>query len=993
MSVIEKTNLFNRLLKSLSEDKGFVSPGSGGAIYLTPYLSLIVAILYMMAADDEISEQECNHLLSVFGGDQQILQRALKYVESKSVDEFLTEMPEVVEGENRLCILLNVCDSSMSDGDFSKSEMILFSRMLSSLGHDKNSFKPYFDTISLKNKHSVFGASADTSGGEMTPTRALVVGMLYMMSVDGEMAKEEIGQINVALRGSKNTLPEALKYVKRTKFPDFMNEVIPVLNHQQKSCILVNVVDCMLSDGRVDRLEQDLFRRMLAGFDVSEAHFKKHFSHLTIKNDRPVDIRKASKSEKKGEVILNTINTDDEKQFASAGKAAVSDTVKASPASAPAAKMAHEIVNKFEQSVDAFESQAKSAGGMDVMAANARASESKNTSDALASPSKKAPLESDKNQAKKSGNTSATAGSPSPAANGTMDDRKHRLSDAQGVADTRNLRDAKNGEEDTRQRRDGQGVVDTRNLRDAKSGDADTRQLRDAQGVSDVRNLRDADSGVSDKRNLRDAEDGQSDSRRLRDGEGDSELRSARDAKGVADRRRLGDGEGDSDLRSARDAQGGADMLHLRDGEGDSDLRSARDAEGDVDRRRLRDGEGDSDLRSARDGKGDSDMRRLRDAEGKADGRQLSDAEADADINQLRDAKARRDKRHLRDAEGESDLRQTSDGDVDFDLRAAEDASARAKSRHLRDATSVGGKKLSDSDSANDVVALQDDQGTHDPESHLHVRMDYLKSWTGSLKDNLDEFESIDARHTNKRATALEMVTIRPDRPALLALTITNPSIPITAQARENDIAIRPLARNFDMTERTQQIASESAVVPGVDKTRKVLAALTTGLIITQGFSSYGLSEAQNTFMTNQLMASTTHMSVQTLTVQQGAFNLTADLMDHIVSKNEGYSSDLRELSKTSAETYRTQAQKIESGTESNAGKPQLIDKIKFYEGQSATQLMKLKWFGLANGLLMLGFFLSLFGLLFKSKMSVTGSSVVFVLGTLVTLNGFYLFI
>jgi hypothetical protein len=195
------------------------------------------------------------------------------------------------------------------------------------------------------------------------------------------------------------------------------------------------------------------------------------------------------------------------------------------------------------------------------------------------------------------------------------------------------------------------------------------------------------------------------------------------------------------------------------------------------------------------------------------------------------------------------------------------------------------------------------------------------------------------------------------------------------------------------MTERTQQIASESAVVPGVDKTRKVLAALTTGLIITQGFSSYGLSEAQNTFMTNQLMASTTHMSVQTLTVQQGAFNLTADLMDHIVSKNEGYSSDLRELSKTSAETYRTQAQKIESGTETNAGKPQLTDKIKFYEGQSAIQLMKLKWFGLANGLLMLGFFLSLFGLLFKSKMSVTGSSVVFVLGTLVTLNGFYLFI
>ena len=941
---MEKTNLFNRLLTSLSEDQGFVSPGSGGAIYLTPYLSLIVAILYMMAADDEISELECNHLLSVFGGDQQILQRALKYVESKTVDEFLIEMPEVVEGENRLCILLNVCDSSMSDGDFSKSEMILFSRMLTSLGYDKNSFKPYFDTISLKNKHSVFGASVDTSGGEMTPTRALVVGMLYMMSVDGEMAKEEIGQINVALRGSKNTLPEALKYVKRTKFPDFMSQITPILNHQQKSCILVNVADCMLSDGRVDRLEQDLFRRMLAGFDISEAHFKEHFTHLTIKNDRPVDIRKASKSAKQGEVILNTINTNEEKQFADTGIAAAKDTAKPSLASAPVAKMANDIVNKFEQSVDSFENQAKSSGGMDVMAANARATENINTSATRAIPTKKASPESDKNQTKKSDTPSVTAGSASPAAKGTMDDRRHRLSDTQGVADTRKLRDADHGE-------------------------ADSWQLRDTQAVSDIRNLRDASGGVSEERNLRDAQDGQSDRRRLRDGEGDTDIRSSRDAVGGADIRRLRDGEGDTDIRSSRDAEGGADMRRLRDGEGDTDIRSSRDAEGD------------------------SDMRRLRDAEGEADRRQVTDAEGDVDINQLRDAQARKDKRHMRDVEGEADLRQTSDGEGDFDIRATEDASAGPRSRHLRDATSGGGKKLSDSDPLNDIAALQDGQGVDEPESHLHVRMDYLKSWTDSLKDNLDEFESIDARHTNKRATALEMVTIRPDRPAVLTLALASPSVSITAQDRANDIATRPLARNFTMTERTQQIANESAIVPGVDKTRKVLAALTTGLIITQGFSSYGLSEAQNTFMTNQLMASTTHMSVQTLTVQQGAFNLTADLMDHIVSKNEGYSSDLRELSKTSAETYRTQAQKIETGTEGNAGKPSLTEKIKFYENQSAIQLMKLKWFGLANGILMLGFFLSLFGLLFKSKMSVTASSVVFILGTLVTLNGFYLFI
>jgi uncharacterized tellurite resistance protein B-like protein len=981
-SVMEKTNLFNRLLKSLSEDQGFVTPGSGGVIHLTPYLSLIVAILYMMAADDEISDQECNHLLSVFGGDQQILQRALKYVESKSVDEFLAEVPEVVEGENRLCILLNVCDSSMSDGEFAKSEMILFSRMLSVLGYDRNSFKPYFETISLKNKHSVFGDVIDAAGGEMTPSRALVVSMLYMMSVDGDMAKEEIGHINSVLRGSKNVLPEALKYVKRTKFPDFMSAVSSILNHQQKSCILVNVVDCMLSDGRVDRLEQDLFRRMLAGFNIAESDFKKHFSHLTIKNDRPVDIRKASKSDKKGEVIRNTINTDEQKQFADGSAGAVKEATKAAPTSMPATKMANDIVNKLEKNVESFQSQAESAGGMNLMAANARAAENDSAADTMSSSAKKALLESGKNQVKKSPNTSAAAGASSRKADGPMDDRRQQLRNAQGVSDIRNLSDAEGGESDTRRLRDGQGVSEKRNLRDAEGGESDSRRLRDGQGVSDKRNLRDAEGGESDSRSLRDAQ-GVSDIRNLRDAEdGESDSRSLRDAQSVADKRNLRDAEdGESDTRRLRDAEGAIDRRSARDSQGESDMRRSRDAEGDV------------DIRSARDAKGDSDMRRLRDAEGEAERRELADGDGDDEKRQLRNAKGGGGKRHLRDADGESDLRRTSDGDGDFDLRAAEDGSAGPKSRHLRDATSGGGKKLTDSDSENEVIVLQDDQGAHDAESHLNVRMDYLKTWTGSLKDNLDEFEAIDASHTSKRATALEMVTIRPDRPAVLALALTNSPVQTITQAREDDIAIRPLARNIDMTERHQQIATESATAPVVDKTRKVLAALTTGLIITQGFSSYGLSEAQNTFMTNQMMASTTHMSVETLTVQQGAFNMTADLMDHIVSKNEGYSSDLRELSKTSAETYRTQAQKIESGTEGNESKPSLKDKIKVYENKSAIQLLKLKWFGLANGILMLGFFLSFFGLFFKSKMSVTGSSVVFILGTLVTLNGFFLFI
>jgi hypothetical protein len=303
---------------------------------------------------------------------------------------------------------------------------------------------------------------------------------------------------------------------------------------------------------------------MLAGFDISDANFKKHYSNLTIKNERPVDIRAASKSGKKGEVVRNTINTDEQKQYAAAGTSAVNQNVKASPASAPAGKISNEIVNKLEKNVDSFESQAKSGGGMDLMAANARASEKNSNSALTASPEKKTPSEPDRNQVKKSANTSAPDISASQTADAPKDDRKLKLPDAQGMSDIRNLRDAEGGESDTRRLRDAEGgESDTRRLRDAEDGESDTRRLKDAQGDSDIRSSRDAD--------------------------GDSDMRRLRDADGEAETRQLKDGEGGSDKRQISKGQSGIKKHHLRDAEGDSDLRKTSDGDGEVDFRKSED--------------------------------------------------------------------------------------------------------------------------------------------------------------------------------------------------------------------------------------------------------------------------------------------------------------------------------------------------------------------------------------------------------------------
>ncbi len=68
-------DLFRALTRSLRGGSGrSVTPDE---LQLTPYLSIVVAILYMMAADGDISDRESSQLQSVVGADDDSLRRAV----------------------------------------------------------------------------------------------------------------------------------------------------------------------------------------------------------------------------------------------------------------------------------------------------------------------------------------------------------------------------------------------------------------------------------------------------------------------------------------------------------------------------------------------------------------------------------------------------------------------------------------------------------------------------------------------------------------------------------------------------------------------------------------------------------------------------------------------------------------------------------------------------------------------------------------------------
>lgn len=282
------SDLLRHLFKNLNLDKYLSRRGADEPVELTPHLSLVTGVIYMMIADGEVSEQESSHLQSIIGGDEEVLHLALSYVEANSIDEYLETLPKILSNAQKICILMNICDSIMADGDLADDEKELFSRFLAAVGLTEESFKPYLRAISVKNERDILGSfNQEFTPEELNPPLILAISLLYMMSSDGQMAKEEIGQLHMVIGKCPSLLQSALKYVAKNKAPKFLKAAAEFLDPMQRLCVLTNVWDIVLTDGRIEKAEIELFKKMLAAFGYTQASFKPYFNILQIKNNKP----------------------------------------------------------------------------------------------------------------------------------------------------------------------------------------------------------------------------------------------------------------------------------------------------------------------------------------------------------------------------------------------------------------------------------------------------------------------------------------------------------------------------------------------------------------------------------------------------------------------------------------------------------------------------------------------------------------------------------
>jgi uncharacterized tellurite resistance protein B-like protein len=136
---------------------------------MTAHKAFAIALLYTMAADGEMDPEEVGHLLAVIGGErgsggsigvgannQALLNSAMKYTRSHSHEQFLAEATPVLTTAQRLCILMNLVDSALADGEAEPEERAFFDKVQKAFGISDEDFRPYFQVIMMKNDRGVF---------------------------------------------------------------------------------------------------------------------------------------------------------------------------------------------------------------------------------------------------------------------------------------------------------------------------------------------------------------------------------------------------------------------------------------------------------------------------------------------------------------------------------------------------------------------------------------------------------------------------------------------------------------------------------------------------------------------------------------------------------------------------------------------------------------------------------------------------------------------
>ena len=156
--------------------------------------------------------------------------------------------------------------------------------------------------------------------------------------------------------------------------------------------------------------------------------------------------------------------------------------------------------------------------------------------------------------------------------------------------------------------------------------------------------------------------------------------------------------------------------------------------------------------------------------------------------------------------------------------------------------------------------------------------------------------------------------------------------------------------------------------------------------------SNIGSSNASGEATEQNILASNVYSFFQAKNIRQTQFKLSADNLEISLANQDKLTPAAKAVVEKKIEAYKKTIERYESEPETGEGKKELLLKAKEHEKRRDKALLRDPWFDYAEGLLQVSIVLASVAIVTSTPVLLIGSMTLGVLGSIATLNGYYLF-
>jgi hypothetical protein len=136
------------------------------------------------------------------------------------------------------------------------------------------------------NEEEQFPAAEIHDGEQISPFLGLVIILMFIATVDNDIAPEEQEFITRFCAGDDELYNKAYAYYQKHTFEETIGAL--ALNGQQKMCYLANIIELAMIDGVFDSREQKMIRGFANAADLTESEVRTIRDVLLVKNQLSV---------------------------------------------------------------------------------------------------------------------------------------------------------------------------------------------------------------------------------------------------------------------------------------------------------------------------------------------------------------------------------------------------------------------------------------------------------------------------------------------------------------------------------------------------------------------------------------------------------------------------------------------------------------------------------------------------------------------------------